>query len=208
MTQANSLTYIVWAVCKNAAIKARLIEELQTLPDKCDYIDIKSLFYLNLVIEEGLRLYPAAPAGLPRQVPAGGAEFFGHFIPAGYTVSAGAYSMHRNPAIFDDPETFDPLRWEHPTRAMKESFVPFGGGSRGRSIICPNQMSIDLTDLNSVCLGLNLARMELRIATALFFRTFPNAKVSSAEGFSDEDMEPEMFFLLGPKSKRCLIDVL
>ncbi|KAI0192445.1 cytochrome P450 [Astrocystis sublimbata] len=187
-TTANTLTYTIWSVCKHPEVKARLLEELQKLPDPYDYTNVKSLDYLNLVIEEVLRLYPAAPAGLPRDVPAGGTEILGYHIPAGYTVSIGAYNMHRNSAVFANPETFDPLRWENPTKNMKEAFVPFGGGSR-------------------VCLGIHLARMELRMATAIFFRTFPNAKVSPAEGFCDEDMEPEMFFLLGPKSKRCLIDL-
>jgi cytochrome P450 len=56
-----------------------------------------------------------------------------------------------------------------------------------------------------VCLGLNLAKMELRKATALFFRTFPNAKMSNLEGFSDDDMEQTIYFLMFPKNKRCLI---
>lgn len=48
--------------------------------------------------------------------------------------------------------------------------------------------------------------MELRLATARFFTRFPDAKVSAKEGFSDDDMDPEMFFLISPKSQRCLID--
>ncbi|CAJ2504798.1 Uu.00g121920.m01.CDS01 [Anthostomella pinea] len=187
-TAANTLTYLVWMVCKHAEVKAKLVQELQQLPASYGYHDVKSLPYLNLVIDETLRLYSAAPAGLPRDVPAGGAEFLGYYIPAGYTVSTGAYSMHRNPAVFPDPERFEPSRWADPTRDMKDSFVPFGGGSR-------------------ICLGIHLARMELRLAAARFFKTFPNARVSTAEGFCDEDMEPEMFFLLSPKSKRCLVEV-
>lgn len=57
-----------------------------------------------------------------------------------------------------------------------------------------------------VCLGLHLARMELRLATARFFTTFPNAQVSSREGFNDEEMNPNMFFLLTPNKHRCLIE--
>lgn len=59
---------------------------------------------------------------------------------------------------------------------------------------------------STVCIGLHLARMELRLTTAHFFRTFPNARVSTLEGFCDDDMEPAMFFLLTPKKKRCLIE--
>ncbi|KAL7961249.1 cytochrome P450 [Trichoderma compactum] len=59
--------------------------------------------------------------------------------------------------------------------AMKDSFMPFGNGSR-------------------ICIGLHLARIELRYATARFFLTYPEAKVSTLEGFCDEDMVPKVFF--------------
>ncbi|KAH6660901.1 cytochrome protein [Truncatella angustata] len=187
-TTANTLTYLVWMVCRHSQIKNELLRELRTVPEGFEYSDIKSLPYLNRIIEESLRLYPAAPSGLPRVVPAGGVQFSGHYLPAGSTVAAQAWSMHRLPNIFPEPLKFDPSRWESPTKAMKDAFVPFGGGSR-------------------VCLGLHLARMELRLATARFFTAFPNARISSLEGFKDEDMEPEMYFLLTPKTHRCLLEV-
>lgn len=49
--------------------------------------------------------------------------------------------------------------------------------------------------------------MELRLATARFFTRFPDAKVSRREGFTDEDMEPDMYFLMAPRKKRCLIEL-
>ncbi|KAG7428286.1 2,4-dichlorophenol 6-monooxygenase [Fusarium oxysporum f. sp. raphani] len=55
------------------------------------------------------------------------------------------------------------------------------------------------------CIGKHLARMELRLATARFFRAFPNACVSSIEGMSQDDMELRAYFLLTPKGGRCLI---
>ena len=48
--------------------------------------------------------------------------------------------------------------------------------------------------------------MELRLAAALFFRTFPEAKVSRLEGMSDKDMEEMIYFLMSPKGRRCLIE--
>jgi cytochrome P450 len=57
----------------------------------------------------------------------------------------------------------------------------------------------------AVCIGLHLAKMELRIATAEFFRAFPNAKVATVGGFSDDDMEQVTYFLMYPKGKRCMI---
>ncbi|KAK6955072.1 hypothetical protein Daesc_002702 [Daldinia eschscholtzii] len=186
-TTTNTLTYLIWAVCKRPDIKAKLLAELSTLPDGFTDQDLRKLSYLENVIQESLRLYSAAPSGLPRVVPQGGATLAGHFIPGGYTVSAQAYSMHRNPAVYREPLKYDPSRWENPTKAMKDAFVPFGGGSR-------------------ICIGLHLAKMELRLATARFFTRFPNATLSYLEGFTDKDMEPTMYFLMSPKKQRCLIN--
>ncbi|KAI1106419.1 putative cytochrome P450 [Jackrogersella minutella] len=186
-TTTNTLTYLLWAVSRQPEVRDKLVAELRTLPDGFGDQDLKTLPYLDQVIHETLRLYAAAPAGLPRIVPPEGATLCGYFIPGGYTVSAQAYSLHRDPASYPDPLRFDPSRWANPTQKMKDSFVPWGGGSR-------------------ICLGLHLARTELRLATARFFVRFPNATPSRLEGFTDDDMEPKLHFLMQPKNQRCLIN--
>jgi cytochrome P450 len=103
-TTAHSLTYLTWAVCRDEKIKAKLVGELQNLPDGYQDEDLKALPYLNQVIQETLRLYSAAPAFLPREVPAGGCEIDGHWMPGGTAVQTQAYSMHRNAEIFPKPE--------------------------------------------------------------------------------------------------------
>lgn len=129
-TTANTLTYLIWMVCKHPEVKEKLLEDLKGVPDDFSDQDLKKLPYLDCVVQETLRLHSAVPAGLPRLVPPGGATFSGLYIPGGYTVSAQAYSMHRNPAVYPDPMKYDPERWRKPTKAMKDAFVPFGGGSR------------------------------------------------------------------------------
>jgi len=57
-----------------------------------------------------------------------------------------------------------------------------------------------------VCIGMHLARMEMRLAVAHFFRMFPTAKVSEREGMCDEDMAQKIYFLVSPRGHRCLID--
>ena len=133
-TTATTLTYLVWAVCRHPEVKATLFKELETLPADEDFTDreLKQLPYLNQVIDEALRLYPAVAAGLPRSVPPGGATLAGHRIEGGVTVSSQSYTLHRNPEAFPQPEVFNPSRWETPTKAMKDAFFAFGGGSRSR----------------------------------------------------------------------------
>lgn len=133
-TTSNTLDYLVWAVCRHPEVQSRLVKELGALPGNFEYDDLRQIPYLDHVIDEALRRYPTAPSGLPREVPAGGGQFCGYHIPAGYTVTTQSYTMHRNTTAFPDPEKFDPSRWENPTQAMKDSFMPFGNGSRSESL--------------------------------------------------------------------------
>ncbi|RDA93305.1 hypothetical protein CP533_2057 [Ophiocordyceps camponoti-saundersi (nom. inval.)] len=185
-TTANTLTYLTWSVCRRSDIRAKLVDELRTLPTDFCEAELHALPYLNHVVDETLRLYSAAPSGLPRVVPPGGANLAGYNLDAGTVVSAQAYSMHRDPIVYPSPDSFIPERWMEPTKAMKDAFMPFGRGPR-------------------VCIGQHLARMELRLATARFFLAFPEAQISSLEGMSDEDMKPRIHFLLTPSGGRCLV---
>jgi len=132
-TTATTLTYLVSAVCRHPDVKATLLKELETLPADEDFGDreLKQLPYLNQVIDEALRLYPAVAAGLPRLVPPpGGATLAGHWIEGGITLSSQSYTLHRNSEAFPQLGVFDPSRWAAPTKAMKDAFFAFGGGSR------------------------------------------------------------------------------
>ncbi|KAG9257164.1 cytochrome P450 [Emericellopsis atlantica] len=186
-TTAITMTYLTWAVCRRPAIQAKLVEELRTLPADFTDIHLRELPYLRCVIEEALRLYTAVPGGLPRVVPPGGAELVGHHLAQGTVVSGQAYTLHRDSAIFPRPLEFDPERWANPTKEMKDAFLAFGRGPRA-------------------CLGLNLAWMELRMATAKFFLSFPDATVSGKVGMSDGSMHAKIFFLVKPSGGQCLVE--
>ncbi|KAJ3542904.1 hypothetical protein NM208_g3856 [Fusarium decemcellulare] len=186
-TTATTLTYLIWSVCRNTKVKETLVSELERLSHPFSDSDLRSLPYLNAVIDETLRLYAAAPSALPRVVPRGGSTLAGHYIPEDTIVSTQAWTLHRDPLVFPRPEQYDPSRWLAETKEMRDAMMPFGGGARA-------------------CIGKHLARMELRLGAARFFRAFPSAIVSKKEGMSDKDMEPKVFFLLAPKGGRCLVE--
>lgn len=103
-TTAHSLTYLTWAVCRDNAVRAKLARELETLTDGYRDEDLKALPYLNQVIQETLRLYAAAPALLPREIPPGGCEIDGYWMPGGTEAQTQAYSMHRDSKVYLEPE--------------------------------------------------------------------------------------------------------
>ncbi|RAL12599.1 cytochrome P450, partial [Aspergillus homomorphus CBS 101889] len=186
-TTAVTLTYLIYTLCRNPRIRDTLVAEVAQLPPDFTDRDLRGLSYLKYVILESLRLYSAVPVALRRAVPPGGAHLAGYDLPAGVDVGTQSYSLHRDEKVFVDPDRFEPSRWASPTQAMKDATLPFGGGSR-------------------VCLGIHLARIELRLATAMFFRRFPQARVSNRCGMSEADMVMESFFLMAPKGHRCLIE--
>lgn len=102
-TTAVTLTYLVWAVLSQPTLQKELEQEVAALKDDFGEMDVEKLPLLNAVIEETLRLYGAAPAGLPRSVPPGGVIIDDQVIPAGTTVTTQAYTYHRDPALFPRP---------------------------------------------------------------------------------------------------------
>lgn len=52
---------------------------------------------------------------------------------------------------------------------------------------------------------MHLAYMELRLATAAFFRVFPRARVHAS--MTDADIALENYTLIAPQGNKCLIQV-
>jgi cytochrome P450 len=84
-------------------LQQELEAEVASLDEDYGDMDLEKLPLLNAVIEETLRLYGAAPAGLPRSVPPGGVTIDDQVIPAGTTVTTQAYTFHRDQNLFPRP---------------------------------------------------------------------------------------------------------
>ncbi|OBR02510.1 TRI11 protein [Colletotrichum higginsianum IMI 349063] len=188
-TSSITLTYLVWAVIKRPNLRARLEEEVAGLAPDFDDAVLETLPLLNAVIDETLRLYGAVQGHLSRTVPARGATLGGYFVPGGTTVETQAYTLHRDPDAWPDPlrqrNSFDETRFLDPGRMtpkQKLLFSPWGAGSR-------------------ICLGVELAKMELRLGAAVLFRRCGGLR--PAPGMTDGMMEMENFFMVSPIGHRC-----
>ena len=85
-TTGTALSGILGNLLQNPEIMKQFANEIrQSFQDTSEICAkrVSSLPYLNAVIEEGLRLCPPVALGLPRVVPADGAEVSGQWLPGG-----------------------------------------------------------------------------------------------------------------------------
>ncbi|KAF7959267.1 hypothetical protein EAE96_002781 [Botrytis aclada] len=106
-TTALSLTYLVYNILKNPGLQKQLEDEVDKLPENFESKDVEELELLNATIDEGLRLWAAAPGSLPRIVPKEGAQLDGYYVPGDIAISTQAYTIHRDPEIFPEPERYN-----------------------------------------------------------------------------------------------------
>ena len=153
-TSGITISYLTYELSKRPLLQAQLRAELLSLDpqlcltglpdsntksDKClpSPRSIDALPLLDCLLQETLRLYAAAPGEQPRMTPftPGGVTIEGYSnIPGGVKVSTNAYTLHRNPTVFPEPEKWNPQRWMDATpdrkEEMKRWFWTFSSGGR------------------------------------------------------------------------------
>jgi cytochrome P450 len=88
--------------------------------------DRSDLAYTERVYREALRLYPPAWAVFRRA--AGEQRLGGYVVDDGAAVIVPQWSIHRDGGYFEDPERFDPDRWERRDPNAVDAYFPFSTG--------------------------------------------------------------------------------
>lgn len=156
-TSSIALAFLAYelSLSHNSSWQDKLRNELLPLKGNSDAKTLDNLPILHAILMETLRYHASIPGNQPRITPSSatlGAP--GHEItnlPANIRVQAQAWSLHRDPKVFPEPESWNPARWlessEEQLREMQRWFWAFGSGGR-------------------MCVGSNLAMLDMKAIVA------------------------------------------
>ncbi|PJZ50372.1 cytochrome P450 [Leptospira saintgironsiae] len=164
-TTANALSWGFYLLSKHPEICEKVREEAnRVLGDKTPTLeDVQKLTYTRKVLDEVLRLYP--PAWVIERTAMGPDHIGGYDVETGTNISICIFNIHRNPDFWENPDKFDPDRFDEERSAdrPKYAYLPFGGGPR-------------------ICIGNIFALTEATLILAMLvknykFQTDPNHPV-------------------------------
>ncbi|KAJ4832771.1 hypothetical protein Tsubulata_048581 [Turnera subulata] len=134
-TTATTLEWAMSNMLNHPDVLKKDKEELDTqvgqhrLIDESDYPNLQ---YLQRLTCESLRLYPTAPYLVPH-LSSDECTIGGYYVPEDTMLFVNAWSIHRDPKLWDDPTKLKPERFGAHQKVESSKFLPFGLGRRA----CP-----------------------------------------------------------------------
>ena len=153
-TATSTLTFMMYLLARHPGVLERICEEqdrvLAGATPSVDQLE-NEMPYLEMVLDEVLRLFPPAWIGPRRAVRE--FEFGGYTVPRGAYVNYSSWASHRIPSVFPDPEAFIPERFTRERKAAlpRGAYVPFGGGKR-------------------ICIGKRFGQTEVKLVATMLLQ--------------------------------------
>ncbi|KAK7270959.1 hypothetical protein RJT34_26505 [Clitoria ternatea] len=161
----TSATTLEWAM-SNLLNHPNVIEKAKNELDThigqerlVDESDISKLPYLQSIVYETLRLYPAVPLLLPH-LSSEDCSIGGYNVPRNTILLVNALAIHRDPILWSDPTLFKPERFQKEGEVNK--LLSFGLGRRS----CP---------------GANLAQRTVSLTLGLLIQCFEWKRITEEE---------------------------
>ncbi|XP_061888521.1 cytochrome P450 2U1 isoform X1 [Entelurus aequoreus] len=156
-TTTNSVLWVLLYMVVHPDVQKKVQAELDEVVGRHrvpSLTDRGHLPFTEATIMEVQRLTSVVPLGIPHMA-SKTTNFRGFTIPQGTVVLINLWSVHRDSAVWDDPDCFKPERFldDHGKLVRKDCFMPFGIGRR-------------------VCMGEQLAKMELFLAVSSLLQAF------------------------------------
>lgn len=154
-TTAATMAWTFYLLSQHPSVEERMREEVKTVLNgrPPTFADLPRLIYMQQVINEVLRLYPAAYLFAREAVVEDVID--GYPIPANTMIFISPFVTHRDPNFWPDPERFDPERFssEQVADRPRHIYFPFGEGPH-------------------LCIGNHFALMEMQLILVLALQRF------------------------------------
>ncbi len=128
-TTSNSLCWAWYLISQNPEQRKNLYKEVEEVLGKNvpKIDDINKLKYVNNCFKEALRMYP--PAWVVSRRVLNDYQLNGYTIPAGADIYMSQFVVHYDNKFYEEPDDFNPDRWED-ENLPRFAYFPFGGGTR------------------------------------------------------------------------------
>ncbi|KAM9318672.1 25-hydroxyvitamin D-1 alpha hydroxylase, mitochondrial-like [Pholidichthys leucotaenia] len=147
---SSTMSWSLYELSRHPEVQAVLRKEVlttlggQRLPEAAD---VARMPFLKAIVKEVLRLYPVIPANA-RVITERDIQVGGYLIPKNTLITLCHFATSRDPAVFQNPDAFQPERWLNKDKTHHAyACVPFGVGKRS-------------------CIGRRIAELELYLALA------------------------------------------
>ncbi|XP_078387266.1 cytochrome P450 4F3 isoform X2 [Cetorhinus maximus] len=167
-TTASGISWVLYNLARHPEYQRKCREEIEELmkgkdDNELEWDDLSQMPFTVMCIKESLRLHPAVTTvarcctediKLPDS----------RVIPKGNTCLISIYGTHHNPAVWPDPEVYNPYRFDsaEADKRAPHSYIPFSAGPRN-------------------CIGQNFALSEMKVAVALTLHRFELSLDTSRE---------------------------
>jgi len=181
---------LTWTLFELARGDPELFKEVQSevrtvmgTKSRPDYEDLEAMQKLRYSLIEALRLYPEPPLLIRRareeaNLSSGGSGLDGGIkVLRGTDIFISTWNLHRSPELWENPETFDPTRWERPLQNPDVKGWQGYDPDRSAGGLYPNELTADHAFLpfgggKRRCVGDQFAMMEATVTMAMVLNNF------------------------------------
>lgn len=158
-TTASTLSFLMYLLARHPSEQENVVKEMEDVfpleeGNEFTFDHLHRLKRVDMVIYEGLRLYPPVPLYLVRRCSVDTIAC-GQFLPAGVNVMVTPWLIHHDPDLWPEPDLFRPDRFsqENSECYRNGAYIPFGLGPR-------------------VCIGQRIAFLGVKSALVRLLRDF------------------------------------
>lgn len=156
-TTSATLGFVCYHLAVDTHVQDKVRNEIDRLwptdEDSPSYDVLRGMEYLDMVINETLRMYP--PGFITQRDCNETCTIKGITIPKGLPVMIPIYAIHHDPEFWPEPERFDPERFTEAEKAKRSpyAFLPFGHGPRN-------------------CIGMRFALLEIKLTLVRLLKKY------------------------------------